>query len=235
MARLQLLKARCRRSRMRFYWTVLVKLNVAVFVAGLLSSSGCGERTTSTDPDDVGAAKIGASAERDFGDPPELQFFNERFLGRHGTKAVPVLRKAGDGAWSPKRVWLDFEESVCYAATVNYAKIASFERLREAINTRFRKWEEAAFASDPEMGAWRIEEAGFSIAMTDESDSFAVRYICWAESETVLRKLRDFSARHPDTPVPIPSDEEASAYLESIGIGSAKDSPDKTGDKAPNW
>lgn len=129
-----------------------------------------------------------------------VQLFNEAVLGSSPTDAIPMLLTSASVEWSPRQVVLDYKEDACYGAMVHYDRSQSFEVLRSAINTRFGKHEQPTFANDPTMGIWRMDDAGFTIQLSDDEDgeSYMVIYILFVDPATMATKLEELSEAEPE-------------------------------------
>ena len=129
-----------------------------------------------------------------------VQLFNESVLSSAPTDSLPMLLPCPDIAWTPRQVILDYKDNACYGAMVHYDRTQSFEALRDAMNSRFGKHEQPTFANDPTMGIWRMDDAGFTIQLTDdeEEDSYMAIYILFVDPLTMADKLDELSESDPE-------------------------------------
>jgi len=129
-----------------------------------------------------------------------VQLFNEAVLGSSSTDAIPVLLTCPNAEWSPRQVVLDYKDGACYGAMVHYDRSRSFEAIRSAINLRFGKHEQPSFADDPTMGIWRMDDAGFSIQLSDdeEEDSYMAIYVQFVDPATMASKLEELNETEPE-------------------------------------
>ena len=129
-----------------------------------------------------------------------VQLFNESVLGSAPSDAVPVLLPNATASWSPKQVVLDYKDNACYGAMVHYERSRPFEFLRLAFNSRFGVHENPTFATDPTMGIWRMEDAGFVIQLSDSNDEdlFIAIYIRFVDPATMADKIDDLRAKKPE-------------------------------------
>lgn len=130
-------------------------------------------------------------------DESNVQLFNESVLGSSPTDPIPMLLTSANADWSPKQVVLDYKDNACYGAMVHYDRSQSFEVLRSAINARFGEHEQPTFADDPTMGIWRMDDAGFTIQLSDDEDGdlYMAIYVLFVDPSTMATKLevlRDF-------------------------------------------
>lgn len=145
-----------------------------------------------------------------------VQLFNEAVLGSSPTDAVSVLQPSANTSWSPRQVVLDYKDDACYGAMVHYDRSRSFENLRSAINTRFGEHEQPAFANDPTMGIWRMDDREFSIQLSDndEEDSYTAIYVQFVDLATMADKIEELSETDPELFEDFPLDEFSDAMRE---------------------
>ena len=129
-----------------------------------------------------------------------VQFFNEALLGADPTQPIPVLLPSETAKWVPKQVVIDYDKNACVGAIIHYEREYSFEELRDALNLRFSSYEDTAFAKDPKMGIWRVENSGFTIQLSDneEEDSYIAIYIRFADSSIVSERLEELYESDPE-------------------------------------
>ena len=146
-----------------------------------------------------------------------IQLFNEAVLGSSPTDPIPMLLTSANSDWSPKQVILDYNDGACYGAIVHYDRLQSFEVLRTAINARFGDHEQPTFADDPTMGIWRMDDAGFTIQLSDneEEDSFMAIYILFVDPATMATKLQELNETEPELFKDFPLDEFTEALPET--------------------
>ncbi len=147
----------------------------------------------------------------------KVQLFNEAVLGSSSTDAKPVLLMCPNAEWSPRQVVLDYKDGVCYGAMVLYDRSQSFELIRSAINSRFGKHEQPFFADDPTMGIWRMDDAGFSIQLSDDDadDSYVVIYVQFVDPATMASKLAELNETQPELFEEFPLDDFTDALREA--------------------
>lgn len=133
------------------------------------------------------------------------------------TDAIPVLLTCSNAEWSPRQVVLDYKDGACYGAMVHYDRLRSFEVIRSAINSRFGKHEQPSFADDPTMGIWRMDDAGFSIQLSDddEEDSYMAIYVQFVDPATMASKLEELNETEPDLFEDFPLDDFTEALRET--------------------
>ncbi|QDT07984.1 hypothetical protein K227x_64140 [Rubripirellula lacrimiformis] len=146
-----------------------------------------------------------------------VQLFNEAVLGSSPTDAIPMLLTSANAYWSPRQVVLDYKDGACYGAMVHYDRSQSFEVLRSAINTRFGKHEQPTFADDPTMGIWRMDDAGFTIQLSDDDDedSYMAIYVRFVDPNTMATKIEELSETEPELFDDFPLDDFTDALRES--------------------
>lgn len=129
-----------------------------------------------------------------------VQLFNESVLGSDPTESIPILLPNVIATWAPKQVVLDYKDNACYGAMVHYERSHPFETLRRAINSRFGEHEQPTFANDPTMGIWRIEDAGFTIQLSDsdDEDSYMAIYVLFVDPASMATKLEELSKTKPE-------------------------------------
>ncbi len=157
-----------------------------LFVTVILTAIGC------TDQRQMTATKSQADE--------SVQFFNESVLGSAPTDAIAMLLPNATATWAPKQVVLDYKDNSCYGAMIHYERSHPFESLRRAFNLRFQAHENPTFANDPTMGIWRMEDAGFTIQLSDseDEDSFMAIYIRFVDPVTMADKIDDLRAKKPE-------------------------------------
>ncbi len=162
-------------------------------------------------------------ATNDSSSEPGVQLFNEAVLGSSPTDAIPMLLTSANADWSPRQVVVDYKDGACYGAMVHYDRTQAFEVLRSAINTRFGKHEQPTFADDPTMGIWRMDDAGFTIQLSDdnEEDSYVAIYLLFVDLGVLATKLEELSETEPELFEDFPLDDFTDALRES-------DKPDAT-------
>ncbi len=145
------------------------------------------------------------------------QLFNEAVLGSSPTDAIPMLLTTANADWSPKQVVLDYKDGACYGAMVHYNRSKPFEVLRSAINSRFGEHEQPTFADDPTMGIWRMEDAGFTIQLSDDNDedSFMAIYLLFVDPGTMATKLEMLNETEPGLFDEFPLDEFTDSLRET--------------------
>ncbi len=128
-----------------------------------------------------------------------VQLFNEAVLGSAPTDTIPMLLPNTTSAWAPKQVVLDYKDNACYGAMIHYERSRPFESLRRAFNLRFHAHENETFATEPTMGIWRMEDAGFAIQLSDneDEDSFMAIYIRFVDPATMADKIDDLRVKEP--------------------------------------
>lgn len=128
-----------------------------------------------------------------------------------------MLLTSAKADWSPRQVVLDYKDGACYGAMVHYDRSRSFEVLRAAINTRFGKHEQPTFADDPTMGIWRMDNAGFTIQLSDnkDEDSYMAIYVQFIDPTTMADKLEELNETEPELFEGFPLDEYTDALRES--------------------
>jgi hypothetical protein len=155
-------------------------------VIALVSTLGCSE------PRQMTASQSEADE--------SVQLFNESVLGSAPTDAIPMLLPNATANWAPKQIVLDYKDNACYGAMIHYERSYPFESLRRAINSRFAVYEQPTFASDPTMGIWRMEDAGFTIQLSDSEDdnSYMAIYIRFVDPATMADKIDDLCETEPE-------------------------------------
>lgn len=150
-------------------------------------------------------------------DEASVQLFNEAVLGSSPTDPIPMLLTSANADWSPKQVVLDYKDNACYGAMVHYDRSQSFDVLRSAINARFGEHEQPTFADDPTMGIWRMDDAGFTIQLSDaeEEDSYMAIYILFVDPATMATKLDELNETEPELFEGFPLDEFTDALRET--------------------
>ena len=130
----------------------------------------------------------------------EPRLFNESVLGSAPTDALPMLLPGASAAWAPMQIMLDYKDNACYGAMIRYERKHSFESLRRAINARFGKHENATFAKNPAMGIWRVEDARFTIQLSDsdDEDCYTALYVTLVAPGGMADKLEQLRERKPD-------------------------------------
>lgn len=146
-----------------------------------------------------------------------IQLFNEKVLGSTLADEVPTLLPNPTAVWVPKHVQLDHKHGWCYGAIVLYERTYSFESLRRAINSRFKKYESPVFAASPNTGMWRVEEARFAIQLADDKDedTLVVLYVCLVDAATIVEKMNELRSQDPRLFKDFPFDE----FIESLQQG----------------
>lgn len=128
-----------------------------------------------------------------------VQLFNEKVLGSTLADEVPTLLPNPMALWMPKHVQLDYKHGGCYGAIVLYERTYSFESLRRAINSRFKKYEVETFVASPNTGMWRVEEARSAIQLADDKDeeTLVVLYACFVDAATMAEKMIELRSMSP--------------------------------------
>ncbi len=155
-------------------------------VTALVSTLGCSE------PRKMTASQSQADE--------NVQLFNESVLGSAPTDAIPMLLPNATATWAPKQVVLDYNDNACYGAMIHYERSHPFESLRRAINSRFGDYEQPTFANDRTMGIWRMEDAGFTIQLSDseDEDSYMAIYIRFVDPAIMADKIDDLRESEPE-------------------------------------
>lgn len=145
------------------------------------------------------------------------QLFNQAVLGSSPTDAIPMLLPSAKASWSPRQVILDYKDNACYGAMVHYDRSHSFEALRSAINTQFGDHEQPTFADDPTMGIWRMDDAGFTIQLSDDEDedTYTAIYVRFVDPDTMATKLDELRKIEPELFEDFPVEEFTDALRES--------------------
>jgi hypothetical protein len=156
-----------------------------------------------------------------------VQLFNESVLGSAPTDAIPMLRPNATATWVPTQVVLDYKDNACYGAMIHYERSHPFESLRRAINSRFGNYEQPTFANDPTMGIWRMEDAGFTIQLSDsdDEDSYMAIYIRFVDPATMADKSDDLRETNPELFDDFPVKE----FTEALRDVHSEDSPNPDG------
>ena len=186
-----------------------------LIVTALLSAIGCSE------PLQMTATKSKSQADG------SVQLFNESVLGSAPTDAIPMMLPNATATWAPTQVILDYKDNACYGAMIHYERSRPFESLRHAFNSRFGAHEQRTFANEPAMGIWRMEDAGFTIQLSDndEEDSFLAIYIRFVDPGMAAAKLQELHDTEPDLFGDFPLEE----YIDDLRQGHTQASESQDG------
>jgi hypothetical protein len=116
----------------------------------------------------------------------KLRLFNPEIFGKTPSDPVTILLPGLQGI-QPKYIQVDLQDGRYSAALITYGKI-DFEVARRSLNDRYKKFEKALFANDPELALWRNTEGRYAIQLSTDDEEHKVRiaYIHFDQSPTVI-------------------------------------------------
>ncbi|MCF7668473.1 MAG: hypothetical protein K9N48_01705 [Verrucomicrobia bacterium] len=144
----------------------------------------------------------------------DLRYFNPGTLGKPTDESTALVLPGEPEAVYPSSISTDIKEGRYFSVTVNYPEDVSFEAIREALNKRYKEYENESYAGDSHIGLWRNEDDGYGIQLKKSDNTVRVTYISFMDNSETWDRLEELQTlsslwKNGSTPgVQLPADDK---------------------------